>query len=175
MNIGQSVTTPRLRIRSYTEADLDFVSAIWFDDENGRYLSDPPRALLDEVYRNALAGLAESPLGYYLIAELTTSGERIGTCSIFPNDDGTVCDIAYCVDKRHWRQGYGREIVTVLETFCRALGAKRITAEVAQANRASNCLLSELGYTIEKEAEFAKYKTGIVYPSYIYHKSATAP
>lgn len=42
--------TPRLRIRSWRKSDKDFTLSLWGDKENGRYMSDPVRENMDEVF-----------------------------------------------------------------------------------------------------------------------------
>lgn len=47
----------------------------------------------------------------YLIPILKDSTQRIGTCSFMVSEDKKVYDIAYCVHKNYWRQGYAAETV----------------------------------------------------------------
>jgi len=170
MKLEQNIFGKRICIRNYEKSDLTFLADMWFDAENGKYLSDPTREYVDEVYQNALDTLGESTYGYYLVIELTDTGERIGSACMFPDEDKQVYDIGYCIHKSYWNQGYGSEAVTLLLARLQENGAVKVTAEVATENVASNSLLRKLGFTIEKKSEFKKHNMDVRFDSYIYKK-----
>lgn len=174
MKIENKLIGERIAIRSYQKSDLDFVSGMWFDKENGRYLSDPEKEYIDEKFQRAVDGLEDSSFGYYFVAELLDTGELIGSCSAFPENpesgDKTVFDIGYCVVKAHWREGFGSEIVTTLLDWIKSKGGTTVTAEVAKENKASCELLKKLGFEVVKETSFKKYNMGIEFESFIFGK-----
>ena len=167
MKIDKPIQGPRLTIRSYERFDLPFVTNMWLDPENGRYMSDPTADHVDAVFQNALDTLQDSPHGYYLIIEL--AGERIGSFSVFP--DGGVHDIGYCIHKDHWRRGYASEALTLMLDWMKAQGAQKVTAEVAVQNTPSNALLRKFGFEVEQQTSFEKYKMNVRFDSYIYAKA----
>lgn len=169
MNLDEPLTGRRIIVRSYTRSDLEFCTKLWFDPENGRYLSDPDREHVDEVFRRALERMQDSENGYYFIVELRDSGERIGTCCAFPEDDGAY-DIGYCIEKSRWRQGFGTELVEVIVNWVRKQGGSAITAEAARANEASCGLLEKCGFTVLRESCFNKYHMDVQFESVIYKK-----
>ena len=63
MKLDRPLAGERIVIRSYAPEDLDFCTGMWFDPENGRYLSDPAREYVDEVFQQALDGLAVQKIG----------------------------------------------------------------------------------------------------------------
>ena len=69
MKLDRPLAGERIVIRSYAPEDLDFCTGMWFDPENGRYLSDPAREYVDEVFQRALDGLQDSGDGYYLVVK----------------------------------------------------------------------------------------------------------
>ena len=83
MKMEKDIETARLRLRAYRKKDKAFCIALWCDAENGKYMSDPNLAHMDERYHSCLDGMEDDPDGYYLIAERKESGERIGTCCMF--------------------------------------------------------------------------------------------
>ncbi len=93
MKIEGKLLGEKTALRSYRKSDLDFVSGIWFDGENGKYLSDPEKEFIDEKFQRAVDGLEDSPLGFYFVAELEETGVPVGTCCAFPDDGGTAYDI----------------------------------------------------------------------------------
>lgn len=171
MNIGQSILLGRIRLRAYEESDLDFLTSMWFDPENGKYMSDPTKEYVNDVYQHALDTLQDSDDGYYLVVELSETGERIGSAGIFPLEADGDYDIGYCIRKDLWRCGYGSEVVSALLKWLSAHGAKKAKAEVAVDNIPSNMLLRKFGFEVERESEFKKYNMGITFKSYIYAKT----
>ena len=168
MNISQPLYSKRLCLRNYTEQDLPFLAEMWFDEENGKYLSDPTKDYIDEPFRKALETLGESTEGYYLVITLADTGERIGSACMFPSDDGRIFDIGYCIHKTKQQRGYGSEAVRRLLVWLKEQGAQKVTAEVAVANIPSNQLLRRLGFTVEEETSFRKYNMDVQFSSYIY-------
>lgn len=172
MKIENKLMGERIALRSYLKSDIDFVSGMWFDKENGKYLSDPERKFIDEKFQRAVDGMEDSPTGYYFVAELKETGEPVGTCCAFPDEKNkAVYDIGYCVHKAYWRQGLGSEIVTTLTNWIRSAGGKSVTAEAAKENEASCGLLKKLGFEVVKEGGFKKYNMNISYDSYIFGKT----
>lgn len=109
MKIEQPIHGKRISLRNYTESDLTFLTDMWFDEENGKYLSDPIRESVDETFQKALDTLGESRYGYYLVIELSDTHEHIGSACMFPDENKKVYDIGYCILKSKWNQGFGSE------------------------------------------------------------------
>lgn len=170
MKLEKEIAGENLVLRSYKKTDLEFCTEMWFDPENGKYLSDPTAEHVDEAYQRALDAMEDNKDGYYLIAERRDTGEAVGTCCAFPSRTGKCYDIGYCVRKSRWRQGYGTEIVELLTDWLRELGAESVTAEVAVENAGSCKLLENNGFTVQKQSEFKKYGTDSRFKSYVYQK-----
>ena len=169
MKISEVIHTERLYIRSYDNSDIDFVSKMWFDKENGKYLSDPTPEYIDEKFQKAVDNIQDTVGGYYFIVCLN-SGEKIGSVSTFPDENGENYDIGYCIHKDYWKNGYGTEAVSALIEWIKEKGAKSVTAEAAIENKGSCRLLEKLGFKVIEETEFKKYNMGIVYKSYVFRK-----
>ena len=168
MNINTELTGARVYIRDYRPADLDFAAGMWLDEENGRYLSDPARDYVDEAFQRALDTLQDSETGCYLTVCLNGTGERVGTCCLFPDERREEYDIGYCIHKSRWGQGLAAEAVGLLVDWVRAQGGRRVTAEVADANLPSRALLEKLGFSMGRPSEFKRYHMDVCYPSHIY-------
>lgn len=175
MKIEGTLSSPRMAIRNYRRTDLPFLTAMWFDAENGKYTSDPTKEYVDDKYQTVLDNLEDNPDGYYLTLVLSGSEEIIGSCFIFPDDGKESFDIAYCIHKNYWRQGYGTELIPVIIDWIYNHGGIEITAEVAKENIASNSLLRKNGFEIIREARFKKYNMDIYYDSYIYRLILKSP
>lgn len=168
MKLSTDLHTSRITIRNHRASDLPSVTAMWFDEENGRYMSDPTKEYVDEKYQKALDGLEDNPEGYYLVVEQNDTKKIIGTCCIFPDEKKECFDIGYCVHKDCWRKGYGTEIIALITAWVRENGGAEIAAEVAKENTASRSLLESNGFKVKRESSFKKYNMGIVFESYIY-------
>ena len=155
MLLKESIETPRLRIRSYREADRAFALSLWGDRENGKYMADPALENADETYLAAVDEMADNPDGYYLIAELKASGTPVGTCCAFP-ENGNY-DIGYCISRDHWREGLAAEMIGALIAWIRAEGGTSITGEVADANLASVALLRKFGFSEDRKTRYKKW------------------
>lgn len=165
----------RVAIRSYEVEDKEFCTDMWFDEENGKYLSDPTKEYLDDVYQEAVDTLQDVDYGYYFVIEDAKDGKRLGTCCAFPDDNGTNIDIGYCINKKYWRNGLATDAVSMLIDWARQQSMKTITAEVAKENAASCGLLKKLGFNVKKETTFKKYNMGIEYDSYIFEYNLEEP
>ena len=85
MRIEKNLEGDRIYIRNYEVEDKLFCTSMWFDEENGKYLSDPTREYVDDVFQNAIDTLQESEDGYYLVISFISNDENVGTCCIFPD------------------------------------------------------------------------------------------
>ena len=170
MRIDRALIGQRIIIRNYEKPDLTFLTGMWLDEENGKYLSDPVAAYVDEVYQSALDTLGESKLGYYLVIALVDTMEPIGSFCFFPDEDKRVYDIGYCIHKTYWKRGFGSEAIALVLGWLTEQGAEKVTAEVAVDNVASNALLRKFGFAVEKKAAFKKYHMDVRFDSNIYSK-----
>lgn len=168
MKIETELSTSRITARNSLRSDLSFLTAIWFDEENGKYTSDPTEKYVDDAFRKAVDGIEENPNGYYLTVLLKDTEKIIGSGFIFPDEKIGHYEIAYCIHKDYWRMGYGSEVVALLIRWIKEHGGTEVTAEVAKENTASNELLKKSGFELVGESSFKKYNMDISFESYIY-------
>lgn len=168
MQIKEIIQGDRIIIRDQYATDLGFVKDNFFDPEINKYMGDPLREFADDKYYNALSEMEDNEDGYYLIIQLKDSNEPIGTCCMFPNEDGSSYDIGYTLSRSKWRQGYGSEAIGLLLQRIIVLGGKTVTCEVAIDNTASNALIQKNGFYIDRETTFKKWNMDVTYKSYIY-------
>ena len=119
-------------------------------------------------YLQMLEGLGEDDECCYLIPVLKDSFERAGTWSFMISDDQKVYDIAYCVHKKYWRQGYATEIAQGMIDYARGQGAEKVTIFVGQDNAASNRVAQKCGGKIVSENTYKKRGTDIIMKDYKY-------
>ena len=176
MQINQNLFTKRMTIRNCRKTDLPYLTAMWFDEENGRYLSDPAKDYVDEKFQKALDGIETNPHGYYLTLTLRNTDKIIGSCFLFPDEDKNGSfELAYGISKDYWRQGYATELLASVMDWVRSHGGTELTAEAAKENIASHRLLLKLGFEVVGQSNFKKYNMDITFDSYIYRLILTNP
>jgi RimJ/RimL family protein N-acetyltransferase len=169
-----SIPTSRLRIRRFTEADLDAVARI--QDE---CFGPAPRAVrqewLDWTVRNyrALEQLRQPPYGDYAV-ELNESGAVIGAVGLVPSfgpfqklpsfrtrlrdapGDRFTPEIGlfWAIDAAHRGRGCATEAARGLATFAfDKLRVDRLVATTEHTNTASIAVMRRLRMTIEKNPD----------------------
>ena len=164
----QTIETQRLYLRSFEKEDARFAISIWNDPEMGEYLPDEAMEEIDEEYLKEIEELADADNCYYLISELKDSHKRIGTCSFMVSDDGKSYDIAYCVHRNHWRNGYATEMANGMITYAKEQGATKITVRVNKENVGSNKVVRNLGFEVVGEKSYKKRGTDLEFSDYLY-------
>ncbi|WP_367924197.1 GNAT family N-acetyltransferase [uncultured Ruthenibacterium sp.] len=168
MHIRQPIQGQRICLRNCQASDIEFLSRMWLDAENGKYTSDPTPEYADEAFQKALQTLPDSPFGYYLVVQRTDTKQPVGSVSLFPDTDKKVYEIGYCIHKDHWRKGYATEAVELAIDWLRKTGAEKLTAQVANENAASRALLCKLGFRVAGQSSFQKYNMPVRFESLLY-------
>lgn len=166
--ITQTIETSRLFLRSFEKDDARFAISIWNDPEMGEYLPDEAMEEIDEGYVKEIEKLTEDEECYYLIAELKDTHKRIGTCSFMVSDDGKIYDIAYCVHRSYWRNGFATEMAKGMIDYAVKQGADKITVRVNKENVGSNKVVRKLGFEVVGEKTYKKRGTEIEFTDYLY-------
>lgn len=164
----QTIETSRLFLRSFERDDARFAISIWNDPEMGEYLPDEAMEEIDEGYVKEIEKLTEDEECYYLISELKDTHKRIGTCSFMISDDGKSYDIAYCVHRSHWRNGFATEMAKGMIDYAVKQGADKITVRVNKENVGSNKVVRKLGFEVVGEKTYKKRGTEIEFTDYLY-------
>ncbi|WP_031074025.1 GNAT family N-acetyltransferase [Streptomyces sp. NRRL S-118] len=138
--------TPRLRLRPFTEQDLDEVVALDDDPDVMRYINGGRPASRDEIRTVSLPRL----LGRgFRAAESRATGEWLGWFCLAPLSDGwDTVELGYRLHRRAWGRGYVTEGARALiaEGFT-TLGVRRVTAQTMTVNTASRRVLVKCGLT----------------------------
>lgn len=164
----ETIETQRLYLRPFERTDARFAISIWNDPEMGEYLLDEAMEEVSEEYLREIEDLADADDCYYMIAECKDTHERVGTCSFILSEDGATMDIAYCVLKKLWRNGYATEMARGMVDHARAIGAKRVTIQIAKDNTGSNGVARKLGCTVAEEKTCVKRGAEEPHTVYLY-------
>lgn len=147
----ETIETERLYLRPFERTDARFAISIWNDKEMGEYLLDEAMEEIGDEYLRMIEDLADDEECYYMIAENKERHERIGTCSFILSEDGTTMDIAYCVLKKLWRNGYATEMARGMVAHAKAHGVEKVTISIAKDNAGSIGVARKLGCTLKEE------------------------
>jgi RimJ/RimL family protein N-acetyltransferase len=150
MNIP-TVTTSRLTLRPFAEADADPLHRILGNSDVLRYFPNPNAPSLEQVQRfiaRQLAHWQDHSFGWWAV-ELRAAPGLIGWNGLqFLPETGEI-EVAYLLDKPHWGQGLATEGAQAsLQFGFETLGLKGIVAIVHPENRASIRVIEKLGMSL---------------------------
>ncbi len=173
----EPVSTPRTTLREVIAEDLADLMEINGDPEVTRFLPyDTWQAPDDAVaWLERMKALAAGGTARQLVIVRNTDGKVIGTALLFKFDEGSSrVELGYVLGRAHWRQGYAAEALTALIAHAfRALGIRRMEAEVNPDNTASNLLLRALGFEHEGFLRERWVAKGLAYGVNVYGLLAT--
>jgi RimJ/RimL family protein N-acetyltransferase len=143
------VTTARLLIRPYTQADLPAVAAIFADPRVFWWLSRPLGP--DDAQRWLEAQMqefAEYGSGMHAVV-LTATSEVIGGAALKRReiDGDVVFEVGYHLARRWWGQGYATEAAGAMVAEARARGLESVIALIYPDNWRSRAVAERLGMT----------------------------
>jgi len=147
----ETIETERLHLRPFERTDARFAISIWNDKEMGEYLLDEAMEEISDEYLRMIEDLADDEECYYMIAENKETHERIGTCSFLLSEDGATMDIAYCVLKKLWRNGYATEMARGMVEYAKTHGVEKVTISIAKDNAGSIGVARKLGCALKEE------------------------
>jgi len=140
------IETARLLIRPLAPPDAEELFPVWADPGNERFGfgMDPP-ASVDEVRAWLERG---APWGVWE----RDSGELVGDCGLFVNDEGEH-ELAYGFRRDRWGRGYATETAAAcVRHGFEVLGLERIVADIhPEGHPASPRILATLGFRLLRE------------------------
>jgi RimJ/RimL family protein N-acetyltransferase len=145
---GVSLTTPRLRLRQFVEADLDALAAIYADAETMQYLGAGATFTRPETWR-AIASM----LGHWLLrgygmwaVEERASGSMVGRVGFIDPEGWPGFELGWVIARSHWGRGYAPEAAAVALRYAREmLGKARVISLIRPANAASIRVAEKIG------------------------------
>lgn len=144
------ITTERLVLREYTEADWPAMHEYSSDPEVVKYTLWGPNT--EEETRSflwlcRLYQETKPRLNYGLAVTLKDSDRLIGGCGLYDlNLEHREGELGYCFNRNYWGQGFATEAGrAMLEFGLRHLGLHRIFATCDPNNTASRRVLEKIG------------------------------
>ena len=111
MNSIPALSTPRLRLRAFTLADLDAYAAICADEEVMRHIGTGGAVGRDVAWRHLALNLGQwALLGYGMWAvELRVERRLIGSVGFLHPEGWPGCELGWTLARSTWGQGYAFE------------------------------------------------------------------
>lgn len=152
-----TLTTSRLTLRPFTEADAEPLHRILNEDGILRYFPrpDPPdMGRAQRLIAGQLQHWDEHGLGWWAV-ELRATGELIGWNGLQYLPETDEVEVAYLLNKAHWGNGLATEGASAsLRYGLDSLGLGSIVGIVHPDNIASRKVLEKIGMTHVNEAEY---------------------
>jgi [ribosomal protein S5]-alanine N-acetyltransferase len=156
------LTTHRLVLREFTDADTDALFAIYGDPATVEQLSFSPRTReqVAAILRRITEAARTVPrVDYTLAVCLRTDGTMLGTGrlalgqpdaggpSAGLDPDAGAAQFGLAIRADHWRRGYGREVLAQLVQYAfDVLGVQSLWGARGPANQASRALMDQFGF-----------------------------
>lgn len=154
------IETDRLLLREIQETDTNDIFNCWMQDEEvSRYMCWKASSDIAEAksFVGFELGQLENEKWNRWIIVLKATGEIIGTCLVFYNedDDESHWDISYNLGRKYWGKGYVTEAMkSVMEFAEHALGMEECITAYAKVNISSANVLHKLGFVDETEISY---------------------
>ncbi len=148
------LSTSRISLRRFTEADAPFILELLNDPDWLRFIGDKGvRALQD-----AADYLRDGPITMYarfdlglLRVDLQDSGQTIGMCGLIQRDGVADVDIGFAFLPAFRGRGYAFEAASATLAYGHdSLGRKRIVGFTNADNLSSTALLEKIGMRLER-------------------------
>lgn len=147
------ISTPRLTLRTLTDADAPALYGIFSHPEVMRYWSRPPWTEPAQAHQMVLTSLEDLRTGDALrLGIARRSDDRlVGTCSLFSfHVESRRAEIGYALGRPFWGCGYMHEALAALVEYAfTTLGLNRLEADIDPRNAASARTLERLGFQKE--------------------------
>lgn len=148
-----TIETDRLRLRKFTEYDLEALFAIYSDEEVNTFLPWFPLKTLEEartLYKERYADFYEQPTGYRYAICLKTDDVPIGYVHISEDDSH---DLGYGLRKEFWHKGIVTEAARAVVEQAKRDGLPYLTATHDVNNPRSGGVMENIGMTYQYSYE----------------------
>jgi RimJ/RimL family protein N-acetyltransferase len=157
MHMIPSLTTRRLRLRPFREADFDAYAAMCADEEVMRHIGAGGPVAADVAWRHMALFLGAWALrghGMWALEELS-SKRLIGRVGYLDPPGWPGCELGWLLARDAWGQGYAFEAAGAARDYGRdALGLGELISLIRPDNVRSIALAQRLGASAAETIEF---------------------
>jgi [ribosomal protein S5]-alanine N-acetyltransferase len=140
--------TPRLRLRPYTWADLDWLEELFSDPEVMKYIAEGRVRTRDETMESLSRNLQHwIHYGFGLWVVVRKEDERaIGRCGVGYFHEHGDAELTYTFARPYWNQGYGTEsVLCILNYAWKNLHLPKVIAHARVENQSSIRIMEKVG------------------------------
>ncbi|TCC35423.1 GNAT family N-acetyltransferase [Kribbella speibonae] len=167
-----TLSTDRLRLRPFDDADADALFALHSNAFVLRYWDSPPWTERGRAERFVAVcrTMAEEGTGARVAIDRASDGVFLGWCSLSQwNPDFRSASLGYCFNESAWGHGYATEAArAVLGWAFNTLDLNRVQAEADTRNLPSARVLEKLGFIREGTLREDCIVNGDISDSWIY-------
>jgi RimJ/RimL family protein N-acetyltransferase len=159
-----TVTTERLVLRPFVEADLDGWAEIVADDETTEFIGGVKSR--EDAWRQIAMYLGHWTLRGYgqWAVEVKQSGRFIGRCGAWYPEGWPELEIGWTLARDSWGEGYATEAGRAAMTWAfDSLGLERVASVVDVDNARSRAVAVRLGMSLDYETELFTGEKVVVY------------
>ena len=139
------LTTPRLRMRPFTEDDVDALHAVFSHPDVTAWIGVPTREQAAETIAEHVAHQAAHGFGQWA-AEDRATGALVGEVGIQLLEGGPDVEIGWVIARDRWGEGLATEAALPwLEVAWDELGLDEVLAVIRPENAASRRVAEKLG------------------------------
>ena len=167
-----TLTTERLLLRPFSDADAEAIWELQSDAEVLRYWDSPPwtdparaSGFIATAHR-----LAQEGTGARLAVELADGGTFLGWAGLSRWDPThRSASITYCFHRRAWGRGFATEAAGALLAWAfETLDLNRVQGEADTRNAGSARVMEKLGFVLEGTLREDCVVDGVVSDSWVY-------
>ncbi len=151
------MTTPRLVLRAFSDADADAYHRLLCGKDVLRYFprtDPPPRERVGNMIRAVLRHWEERGYGLWAVT-LRKTGELMGRCGLQRIEETGETELDVILGAAHWSRGYATEACRASLRFGAAtLHPEEIVGIVHPENAASRHLVEKLGFALSGPARY---------------------
>jgi ribosomal-protein-alanine N-acetyltransferase len=141
--------TARMRARPLVRTDVGAIYRQFADPEMCRFTGEPACTLQEAA--GIVTHYQQRTLRFQRFALISHRDEQfVGTCGHhFFDQDASQVEIGYDIWRTHWHQGYAREMLPALLTYCvQTLQVRTIYACIHHENVASQAVVRRAGFVL---------------------------
>jgi RimJ/RimL family protein N-acetyltransferase len=162
--LHESLETERLRLRPFSEADLDAYARICADAETMRYIGPGAPISRADAWRSMALLLGHWQLrgyGQWAVEDKRT-GAFLGRIGLHNPEGWPVFEVGWLLDRARWGEGLATEGGRAAIQFAfERLKLERISSLIRPENRASIRVAEKLGMQFERETQLFELPVAI--------------
>lgn len=154
------IKTNRLLLRPLNINDLDSVHIYASDKDNTKFMFMLPNDTKEETAQFLLKVTDEwgKEIPSFYEFAITLNNEQIGAISITLNEEKTVGELGWIINKQYWKKGYAKEAALAIKEFAiKELKVSKLIANCDFRNSNSYKLMEKIGLMLESDNVIRTY------------------